>query len=409
MLHNSSRRAVLIILDSVGCGAAPDAAAFHDEGAHTLGHIAQAVPDFDVPNLRRLGLGKIEGLEILERGNPLVEKPVGAYGKMREMSVGKDTTTGHWEFVGCLVEDPFRTYTQTGFPAEVMDAFLEKSGCKGFLGNLAASGTQIIQELGEEHLRTGYPIVYTSADPVFQIAAHEDRVPLETLYAWCEAAYKVVSTPQVGVCRVIARPFVGDAPHFVRTGNRHDFSVPPPTETLLDRLLASGTTVTGIGKIGDIYAHRGITRSIHTGSNEEGIEETIRAIGTENGLIFTNLVDFDAKYGHRRDPQGYANALMAFDSELPRILDALHEGDLLLITADHGNDPTFPGTDHTREFVPLLAMLAGGLGTGDKNDGGIRQKSRKLGVRSSFSDIGATVGEFFGVAAPRGTSFLGNL
>lgn len=373
------KRAVLIVLDSVGVGELPDAADYGDVGSHTLGHIAEAISDFDMPNMRALGLGNIEGIPQISP----VDAPSAHYGRMAEKAHGKDTATGHWEFVGIIPDEPFRTFPD-GFTDDIIQEFVEKTGVPGVLGNRAASGTVIIEELGQEHIKTGKPIVYTSADPVFQIAAHEDVVPLETLYKWCKIAYDIV-IPR-GQSRVIARPFVGEFPNFKRTANRKDFTFPPPAETVLDRLQAAGIRTTGIGKIGNIYAHQGLSDELKSTSNDHGVELTIACIGDRKGLIFTNLVDFDALYGHRRNPRGYADALMAFDRQLPSIIEALDEGDLLIITADHGNDPTYPGTDHTREYVPLLIV-----------EKGRTEPGRSLGTRASFADIGATLGAYFGV------------
>lgn len=387
----NAKRAVFIVLDSVGIGELPDAAAFGDEGSHTLGHIAETVEGFDVPNLRRLGLGNIDGCPQL----PGVDAPRGNYGRMTEVSQGKDTATGHWEFAGCVLDEPFKTFLDDGFPQAWIDEFVEATGCGGVLGNKAASGTVIIKELGKEHERTGWPIVYTSADPVFQIAAHQDVVDLDTLYEWCEIAYDLV-IPR-GLSRVIARPFVGDWPDYTRTHHRKDYALPPPKETVLDRMHGEGVFITGIGKIGNIYAHRGMSDEIHTRDNDDGVRQTLACIEDRDGLIFTNLVDFDAKYGHRRNPEGYAGALETFDGQLPAILDALDEGDLLIISADHGNDPTYRGTDHTREYVPLLALRKGGPTGCD------------LGTRASFADIGATLAHFFDVEWDVGDSFLGEV
>ncbi|MFU8802832.1 MAG: phosphopentomutase [Bradymonadaceae bacterium] len=386
----SSRRAVIMVLDSVGVGELPDAADYGDVGSHTLGHIADVIDGFDLPNLQRLGLGNIEGIPQLSP----VDSPGAAFGRMAEQSHGKDTATGHWEFVGIILDEPFKTFPD-GFGPDILAPFIEKTGIDGVLGNKAASGTVILEELGREHMETGKPIVYTSADPVFQIAAHEDVVPLETLYEWCRIAYDIV-IPK-GQSRVIARPFTGEWPNFERTANRKDFTFPPPRETALDRLTAEGVHVTGVGKIGNIYAQKGINDDIHTKDNNEGVEQTLRCLGDRSGLIFTNLVDFDAKYGHRRNPEGYARALEEFDAQVPALLDALHDGDLLLITADHGNDPTYPGTDHTREYVPIIALIKG------------QTPSRDLGTRATFADVGATVAEFFGVEWGVGESFLGEL
>jgi len=390
-MANDDKRAVFIVLDSVGCGELPDAAEFGDVGSDTLGHIATTVEGFDLPNLRAYGLGNIEGLDELAP----VDAPRGNYGRMMEVSQGKDTATGHWEFVGCILDQPFQTFMESGFPDDIIEAFVEQTGCGGVLGNKAASGTVIIEELGKQHEETGWPIVYTSADPVFQIAAHEDVVDVETLYRWCEIAYDIV-IPR-GLSRVIARPFVGTWPDYTRTHRRKDYTFPPPKETLLDRLVEEGVQVTGIGKIPNIYAHRGITDGIHTTDNDDGVRQTLSCIGDRRGLIFTNLVDFDMKYGHRRNPEGYAAALETFDGQLPEIVAALDDGDLLVVTADHGNDPTYRGTDHTREYVPLLAIVKGG-GAG-----------QALGTRESFADVGATLGEFFGLDWNVGQSFLSSL
>ena len=386
--HNG--RAILLVLDSVGIGELPDAADFGDVGSHTLGHIAQACEGFAMPHMRQLGLGNIPGFPQM----PPVKAPGASWGKMIEVSQGKDTTSGHWEFVGLTMETPFRTFPQ-GFGQDILGPFCQKIGVDGVLGNIAASGTVIIQDLGREHIKTGKPIVYTSADPVFQIAAHEDVVPLHTLYAWCEAAYDIV-IPQ-GLSRVIARPFVGQYPEFVRTSNRKDFALAPPGPTVLGALTKADIPVTGVGKISDIYAGQGITSSHKTKDNAHGMATTLTFIQdpAHAGLIFTNLVDFDSLFGHRRDPEGYAQALMDFDAWVPAFLDALRPHDLFIITADHGNDPTYKGTDHTREYVPLIAGIKGSSST-----------PRDLGVRSTFADVGATIADHFGVHWPQGTSFL---
>ncbi len=378
-------------MDSVGIGEMPDAASFGDAGSDTLGHICARV-GLKVPTLRGLGLANIRPLP----GLPPVEAPSGAFGRMAELSQGKDTSTGHWEFCGVVTEEGFATFPD-GFPDALLERFAAQIGVAGVLGNKAASGTVIIEELGQEHVRTGLPIVYTSADPVFQIAAHEDVVPIEVLYTWCEVAYALVAP--MGLGRVIARPFVGDYPNYTRTYNRRDFAVPPPRATLLERLAEAGIEVSGVGKIPSIFSNRGIARDIHTHGNAHGMEETIALVrGGQRGLIFTNLVDFDALYGHRRDPEGYAACLEEFDAGLPELLGALEAGDLLLISADHGNDPTFPGTDHTREYVPLLV-------TGSEVAAGVN-----LGTRGTFADVGQTLADFFGVEPmDAGESFLGLL
>lgn len=389
------KQAVVIVLDSVGIGEAPDAADFGDVGSDTLGHIDETVGGFRLPNLARLGLGNIE------RSSPLTQiparpQPQGAFGRLQETAIGKDTATGHWEFMGLVMDEPFQTYPD-GFPAAFIEKFVEATGVSGVLGNKAASGTVIIEELGAEHIRTGKPIVYTSADPVFQIAAHEDVVPVETLYGWCEAAFDMMS--DVGLSRVIARPFVGDGP-YERTHRRKDFALEPPREMFLDELAERGIRTLGIGKIPSIYSGRGIAGDIHTQGNADGIEKTISAMKEDEfDFVFTNLVDFDSEYGHRRNPQGYAECLMRFDQALPDILAALGREDLLIITADHGNDPTYPGTDHTREFVPLLAYSPS------------LAQGRSLGTRATFADLGKTILDYFGVTStnPLGTSFLGEM
>ena len=389
-MPDKDRRAVLLVLDSVGIGEAPDAADFGDVGSDTLGHIAETVEGFSMPNTQRLGLGNIEGVDTL----PPMLGARANYGRMEEQAPGKDTTSGHWEFTGLVPEQGFRTFPD-GFGDEIIEPFCEQAGVDGVLGNKPESGTVIIEELGREHAETGQPIVYTSADPVFQIAAHMDVVDLETLYEWCEIAYDIV-IPE-GISRVIARPFVGEWPDYTRTSDRKDFACPPFEETLLDRLEEGGVETTGVGKIGNIYSGQGLTDQIKTKNNDHGIDVTLDCLADRRGLIFTNLVDFDSKYGHRRDPEGYAGCLEAFDERLPEILEALEPGDLLMITADHGNDPTYTGTDHTREYVPLLTYIKGG------------PVGRDLGTRQTFADVGATLGEFFGVECPSGTSFLGEL
>jgi phosphopentomutase len=385
-------RAIIVVLDSVGVGALPDAASYGDEGANTLSHTATAVGGLNLPNLERLGLGNIIRIE----GVPPADRPLACYGKMAERSVGKDTTMGHWELAGIITEEPFPLYPY-GFPSEVILLF-ETSIGRGILGNYPASGTEIIKELGQEHIETGKPIVYTSADSVFQIAAHEDVVPVEELYRWCRIAREIL-TGKHAVARVIARPFAGEAGDFYRTPRRKDFSLPPPSATLLDLVSEAGGEVIAIGKIEDIFAGKGVTKAIHGAGNAEFTEETIRVVESRTGrLIFSNLVDFDMKYGHRNDPAGYAAALEAFDEEVPRLLDALDEGDLLIITADHGCDPTTTGTDHTREYVPLLVT-----GPGLKH--GV-----DLGIRMTFCDVATTVSDALRLPAPKcGESFLGHI
>ncbi|MBH8596694.1 MULTISPECIES: phosphopentomutase [unclassified Thermoactinomyces] len=391
---NRFSRIALIVLDSVGIGALPDAAAFDDEGANTLGHIADYKKGLHLPNLAKMGLGNIAPIQGV---NP-VEKPAAYYAKMAEISKGKDTTTGHWEFMGIYTDKPFKTYPN-GFPEELIKTFEERTGRK-VLGNKPASGTEIIKELGEEHMKTGALIVYTSADSVFQIAAHEEVVPLDELYRICEIARELTLDDRYSVIRVIARPFVGEPGNFTRTANRRDYSVKPPAPTVLNYLKDAGKNVIAIGKISDIYAGEGVTEAIHTKSNMDGVDQLLRTLEKDfDGLAFVNLVDFDAKYGHRRDPEGYAAALEEFDGRLPEILAALREDDLLIITADHGNDPTHHGTDHTREYTPLLVY-------GKK----LADVGKSLGVRETFADVGATIAHNFAVQAPPiGRSFLNEL
>lgn len=380
-------KAILIVLDSLGIGHAEDAAAFGDEGAHTLCNIVNAT-GANFPHLQALGLGNIEEVDCLEKA----ANPLASFGSLSELSKGKDTTIGHWEIAGLLIDRPFPTYPQ-GFPDEIMKAFEEAIG-KETLVNLPYSGTEILKDYGEEHLRTGKPIVYTSSDSVFQIAAHEDVIPPEELYEYCRIA-RALLVGNHQVARVIARPFVGEAGNFVRTGNRRDFSVNPFSETILDQLKAAGKDVVAIGKIEDIYNGVGITESFHSGSNEEGIALTLEHMKKDyEGLIFTNLVDFDAKYGHRRDPQGYANAIKVFDDALPDILESMGEDDLLILTADHGNDPTYRGTDHTRERIPVLIY-------------GKKRPAKALGNHKGFFYLAQTLADYFGLAGTgRGESLL---
>ena len=384
-------RVILIVLDSVGIGALPDAAEYGDAGANTLVHIQGAVPSMRLPNLNGLGLSRIAGASALDPDGGLYE-PIGAYGRMAEVSKGKDTTTGHWEIAGIELAQQFPTFPN-GFPSEFIQAFEAVIGRKT-IGNYPASGTAIIDELGAEHMRTGAVIVYTSADSVFQIAAHEDVVPLEELYRICKIAREML-VGDLACGRVIARPFVGAVGAFKRTANRHDYSLVPPMRTMLDWICGAGQTVMAVGKIEDIFAGQGITRSVHTTNNMEGVDCTLEAMQTvENGLIFTNLVDFDMQYGHRRDAQGYAEALMAFDARLPEIMEAMRDDDVLMLTADHGCDPTHMGTDHTREYIPFLAYGKG-------------VRAVDIGTRTSFSDIAATILEMLEIdGAVAGRSFL---
>jgi phosphopentomutase len=384
-------RFVILVIDSCGAGALPDAAAYGDEGANTLGNLARRVGGLRLPTLQSWGLGNLTEIA----GCPPSAAPRASFGTMAELSLGKDTTTGHWEMVGVVLKKGFTTFPK-GFPPELMQEWLRLSGAPGYLGNKTASGTEIIEELGREHLATGWPIVYTSADSVFQIAAHEQRVPLATLYHWCEAARTVGK--KYGIARVIARPFVGEPGKFVRTYDRRDFSQPPPPGTVLDLLAQAGVQIVGVGKIPDIYDGRGISRSVHTEGNADGLRKTEELLGDlKSSLLFVNLVDTDMLYGHRRDPAGYARAMEEIDRALPGIASALRSDDVLVITADHGNDPTFPGSDHTREQVPVLAYSPR------------RVQGSPLGVRESFADLGATVADYFGVKAPRGRSFLAEI
>ncbi len=367
-IANSSsgiNRVFIVVLDSAGVGALPDAADYGDEGANTLGHIGDAV-GLTVPTMEALGLGRITPIRGVQ--------PVASWGKAASNSKGKDTSTGHWEIAGLSMDTPLPTF-KSGIPADISQAFEAKIGRKT-LGNTVASGTEIIEQFGEEHVRTGFPIVYTSADSVFQIAAHEEVVGLDTLYEWCHIAREMLD-----VGRVIARPFVGKPGAWQRTSNRHDYSLQPPGVTILDRLTSAGKKVVSVGKIADIFAGRGVSESHPIKSNDEGMEATIRlASAPGQGLVFTNLVDFDMKYGHRRDVQGYKRALEIFDAQLPTLLSLLRDDELLLITADHGCDPIFKGTDHTREYIPVLVA-------------GPKVKPVDLGIRGSFSDIAATIAE----------------
>jgi phosphopentomutase len=370
----------------------PDAAAWGDAGADTLGNILKS-REVKLPNMQRLGLGNIRPLA----GLPAIDQPAGSFGKCTLRSNGKDTTTGHWEMAGIILEKAFPTYPN-GFPPDVVNEFVSQAKVPGILGNVPASGTEIIKELGEEHVRTGKPIVYTSADSVFQIAAHEEIVPVDRLYEMCEIARRILDGEHK-VGRVIARPFVGaDAASFSRTENRHDYAVPPPHDNLLPLLKEAGLDVVCIGKIASIYDGLGVTDDLTAKNNEQTVDQTIAALRSEStGLIFSNLVDFDMLYGHRRDTEGYARALERFDARLPEILDAMNDDDLLIMTADHGNDPTKEGSDHTREYAPLLVY------------GRTAKAGVDLGTRGSLSDIGKTIADNFGVKLGAGKSFLGEL
>ena len=376
-------------MDSVGIGELPDAAAYGDRGSNTLGNIAARVP-LRVPTLRSLGLDRVASI------GSRTPEVIGAFGRMAEASAGKDSVTGHWEMMGIVLDRAFPVFPH-GFSADIISEFSRLTG-RGVLGNVAASGTEIIDKLGAEHMRTGSLIVYTSADSVFQIAAHEDVVPVPELYRACEIAYRLVGEG-LGVGRVIARPFVGAPGHFTRTSNRHDYALPPSGETVLDRLTAASMPVVAIGKIADLFANRGIARAVHTVGDDDGMNQLEQAMGSdERGLLFTNLVDFDTQYGHRNDTAGYAANLERFDGRLARVLRALRDDDLLVVTADHGNDPTTPSTDHAREYVPLLV-------TGARVRAGV-----DLGTRRTFADLGQTLAELFGVGRmAHGSSFLAEI
>lgn len=373
-------RVIWIVLDSVGMGALPDAEEFGDAGANTIAHTVQVCGGLQLPHLRSLGYGNIDGMQGVEP----VAQPKGAYGRLQECSKGKDTTIGHWEMIGIHTAEPFPTYPN-GFPKELMEEFLRETGCEGYLGNCVASGTQIIQELGAEHIKTGFPIIYTSADSVFQIAACETVIPPERLYEICRKARKLLKGPH-NVARVIARPFLPEGSGYVRTANRRDFSRKPSEENLLSYLKAAGMHVAAVGKIEDIFDGTGITEAIHTKDNMDGMDQTLNYMNhIPSGLIFTNLVEFDSKWGHRRDALGYGKGLEAFDTRLAEVLEAMKEEDLLLITADHGCDPTYKGTDHTREYVPVLWY----------SKAAEFRKGVNLHTGETFADMGQTIADLF--------------
>ncbi|REB09857.1 phosphopentomutase [Sporosarcina sp. BI001-red] len=388
------KRIHLVVLDSVGIGEAPDAHLFGDEGADTLGHIGEHMENgLQMPNLARMGLSNIKKIQ----GIPEEQFPIGLYGKMQEASVGKDTMTGHWEMMGLNIDKPFKVYPN-GFPIELIEELEKRTGRK-VICNKPASGTAVIEEYGKEHMETGALIVYTSADPVLQIAAHEDIIPIEEQYRICEIARELTLEPEYLVGRIIARPFIGEPGSFVRTSNRHDYALKPFSPTVMNALQDIGRDVVAVGKISDIFNNEGVTKAVRTKSNMDGVDKLLIEMDTEfEGLSFTNLVDFDALFGHRRDPEGYGVALQEFDARMPEIMSRLKQDDLLIITADHGNDPIHEGTDHTREFVPLLIysprFASGGT----------------LPLRKTFADIGATIAENFEAKAPEfGESFLQSL
>lgn len=392
--HRNSGKVVFIVLDGVGAGELPDAELYGDTGSNTLANTAGAAGGVTLPWLEKLGLGNICSIKSVKP----VERPVGCFGKMRELSRGKDSTAGHWELCGIVTKTAFPTYP-TGFPTELITRFLDVTGNKAVLGNKPSSGTVIIQEFGDEHRRTGFPIVYTSGDSVFQIAAHEHVVPLPKLYEMCQKTRDEVCVGNHAVGRVIARPFVGEkSGNYVRTANRRDFALEPPSLTLLDLLMENDVPTVGVGKIDDLFAGRGLMRKIHTTSNAEGTEKIIEeSRSLHRGFLMANLVDFDMLYGHRNDPAGFARALEYFDSQLGNIIDTLDVDDLLIITADHGNDPTTPSTDHSREYVPILCFRKSGRSGVD------------LGTRKSFADAGKSVAAYFDVdesGVLAGESFL---
>lgn len=374
------KRAILVVLDSVGVGELQDAKSYGDEGSHTLDHVYKACNGLEIKELEKLGLGNIEGVNEPKK----CSKPVGAYGRCKEASKGKDTVTGHWEIAGVILEKPLNTYPE-GFSEEIIEEFKKRANVKGILGNVVASGTQIIEELGEEHVKTGYPIIYTSADSVFQIAAHEDVISVEKLYEMCQVARDML-VDKWAVGRVIARPFIGETPNFKRTSNRRDYALDPFNKTMLEYLKENNLEVAAVGKIEDIYNRKGVTSAVHTKNNMDGVDKTLEYMDTvKEGLIFTNLVDFDMLYGHRNDPKGYGKALEDFDNRLQEIYSKMTDEDIFIITADHGCDPTTSSTDHSREHIPVLVY-------GKNVKPGVN-----IGTRERFSDIGKTILDFFNV------------
>ncbi|AKP79396.1 MULTISPECIES: phosphopentomutase [Priestia] len=392
-MAHTYKRVFLVVMDSVGIGESPDAEKYNDKGADTFGHIAEHCNGLHMPNMAKLGLSNIREIKGIDKA----EKPLAYYTKMQEASAGKDTMTGHWEIMGLNIDTPFNVFPD-GFPEELISQLEEKTGRK-IIGNKPASGTEILDELGKQHMETGDLIVYTSADSVLQIAAHEEIVPIDELYKICEIARELTLDDPYMIGRVIARPFLGEPGNFTRTSNRHDYALKPFGRTVMNELKDNDIDVIAIGKISDIYDGEGVTKSLRTKSNMDGMDKLVDTLNMDfTGLSFLNLVDFDALYGHRRDPQGYGQALEEYDARLEEVFDLLKEDDLLIITADHGNDPVHHGTDHTREYVPLLVYNKG------------MKEGKELSIRQTFADIGATVAENFGVAMPKhGKSFLQEL
>ena len=387
------KRAILVVLDSVGVGELKDAKLYGDEGSHTLDHVYEKCKGLNINELEKLGIGNIEGVN----GPKKYDKAMGAFGRCEEASKGKDTVTGHWEIGGVILEEPLNTYPN-GFSEEIINEFKKRAKVEGILGNIVASGTQIIEDLGEEHVKTGYPIIYTSADSVFQIAAHEDVISVERLYEMCEIARNML-VDKWAVGRVIARPFIGEAPNVKRTSNRRDYALDPFNKTMLEYLKDANYEVAAVGKIEDIYNGKGVTSAVHTKSNMDGVDKTLEYMDTvKEGLIFTNLVDFDMMYGHRNDPEGYGKALEDFDNRLQEIYSKMAEDDILIITADHGCDPTTSSTDHSREHIPVLVY-------GKNVKPGVN-----IGTRETFADIGKTILDFFNVQNELvGKSFLNDI
>ncbi|MBE6053533.1 MAG: phosphopentomutase [Clostridium sartagoforme] len=386
------KRVILIVMDSLGVGELPDANLYGDVGSHTLDNTYKACGGLKIYNLEKLGFGNIEGVKYLNK----VKDNIGAYGKLAEVSKGKDTVTGHWEIGGVILDTPLNTYPN-GFSEEIINEFLQKVNKNGVLGNCVASGTEIIERLGDEHVRTGYPIVYTSADSVFQIAAHEDVIPLDELYNMCQIARDMLVGENI-VGRVIARPFIGESGKYKRTSNRRDYALDPFSKTMLEYLYDEGKEVAAVGKIEDIYNKKGVTKAIHTKNNMDGIDATLKYMDeVKEGLIFTNLVDFDMLYGHRNDPKGYGKAIEELDNRLQEIYNKMTEEDILMLTADHGCDPTTESTDHSREYIPMLAY-------------GQRIKPINIGTRESFTDISKTILDYFNIENDiKGESFLNNI